>query len=111
MCVHVEDRLAGARTGVEHEPELAMRVLCGQRVRRRHQLRKQPGVARRQLDDVAVLLRLGHDEQVNRGLGRDVAERDDSLTVEHDVGRDLARDDAREDRALVRCHTSILRAL
>ena len=85
MGVHVEDGLAGALAGVEDEPELAVGVLVGERVRdRRHDLGEQVGVARGELDDVAYSLGLRHDEHVHGRLRRDVAERDHAVGLGHD---------------------------
>src|SRR5690606_34290184 len=77
--VDVEHGLACGRARVEDEPELAVAVLLRERSRRRDHLGEQGGVARPELDDIAVFGRLGHDEQVNGCLGGDVADRDDRV--------------------------------
>ena len=60
------------------------------RVREADEFGEEVGIARGELDDVAVLLGLGDDEQVHRRLGRDVADRERVLGLGDDLGRDLA---------------------
>ena len=49
MGVHVEDGLPGGSAGVEHETELAVRVLVGDRARQSDHLGEQCGGAFGQL--------------------------------------------------------------
>ncbi len=56
------------------------------------------GVTRGEFDDVAVLLRLRDHQQVHRSFGCDVADGERVLGLGDDLGRDLALQDAGEDR-------------
>jgi hypothetical protein len=104
----MEDRLPGARARVEHEAEIALGVRGGHRVRQRDQLGQEIGIARRELDDVAVLLGLRDHQEVHRSLRSDVADREGVVRLGDDLGGDLAFQDAREDRRLT--HASSLPA-
>ena len=100
MGVDVEDGLTGRLAGVEHQPEVAVGVLRGDRVGEADELGEKLGVARGEFHDVAVLLGLGDHEQVHGRLGCDVADGERVLGLRDDLGGDLAVQDAREDRRL-----------
>lgn len=95
--VDVEDGLSGVRAGVEDQPEVTVRVFCGEAASGRDKFGEKRGVAGGELGDVGVFLGLGNDEEVNGGLRCDVAEGDEALGFEHDVRRDFAVDDSAKD--------------
>ena len=98
VCVNVEHRLTGIRSRVEHQTELTVRALCRNVVRDGDELGKQCRIAGGKLDDVAVLLGLDGDHDVNGSLRGDVFERNDVVGFRDNSRWDLARDDAAEDR-------------
>lgn len=104
--VHVEDGLAGARTGVEDQAELPTCELISEPLGHRDHVRKRLGVTRCEFDDIAVLRRLRDHEHVHRGLRVHVRKGDDSLGLRENFDRDLTRHDLAEYRLC--CHVTIL---
>src|SRR6478735_5239127 len=81
MCMDVEHGLTRALARVEDQAVVAVAVFPGEAFGGRHQLGEELGVTGGKLRDVAVQLRLRNDEQVQRRLRGDVAERDQPLRV------------------------------
>src|SRR5690606_23824344 len=98
--VNVKHCLPRARALVEHEPKLPTRVPLGEAAGRGDELREQCGVRRTQFGDVAVLTRLREHEEVHGGLRLNVADRNDAVVLEDNVGGDLARHDSLENARL-----------
>lgn len=94
--VDVKNGLTDAVAGVEYEAILTARSLVGKVLGDGHNIGEQLRVSCRELRDVRKLGGLGYDEQVHRGLWRNIREGDDSLVFVDDRGRDFARDDALE---------------
>src|SRR6478609_816490 len=98
--MHVRDGLTRARAGVEHEPEVAVGMLGGDGVRETDDLGEQCGIARRQLDDVAVVLRLRDHEQMHWRLRRDITDDEGVRRLGDDLSGNLTLQNPGEDRRL-----------
>src|SRR5690606_1240320 len=106
--VHVEHFLSPVAAHVAHQAvsRLVDALDPGHLARRGEQLRHTARVVRRHLGQ-RVLVRLGDDQDVDRGPGGDVAEGEHGVGLVDRVVRDLSRDDLAEE-AVVRsrhaCH-------
>ena len=107
--MHVEDGLTGALAGVEDESVVAARALGGDAGAHLDQLGQEIGLRGRELGDVAVGLGLGHHQDVHGRFWRDVFERDHTIGLGYDRGRNLAGNDAGEDGSFGIRHTPILK--
>jgi len=94
--VRVKHGLARCGAGVEDPAKLAAAFGVRDLLRNCGHLGEKLGRGRGKRGDVG-LVPLWHHEHVNGRLGGDVAEGEDVLGLNHNVGRYLARDDAAED--------------
>src|SRR5690554_3981589 len=106
--VHMENRLASGLPGIEHQAVLAPTVHVGKLLGGGDDLGQQGRVASSKLGDIAILLRLRHDQQVHGRLGCDIAQRDHRITLEEHFGGYFARDDPGEDGGFSSGHSAIL---
>jgi hypothetical protein len=97
--VGVEDGLAGAGAGVEHQAVVVVALGGGDGGRGGDQLGGRLGVAGGERCGAGVVVARDH-QHVGRSLRVDVAERDRALGGVHDVGLDVTCDDAAEQAAL-----------
>jgi len=95
--VDVKNCLTGVFSTIEHQSKIAVGVLGGKIASSGNEFSKECGVTFGEFRDIGELFGLGHDEQMHRRLRGDVTERDDSIGLENNVGRNFAINDPAED--------------
>lgn len=92
----MEHGLAGGRSVVEDETELAIRTITRDLLRDCHHLGKRCGIACGKFSDIRIRCRLRDHENVQRSLRGNIWERDDAIGLGDDLDRNLPRDDLAE---------------